>query len=94
MIHGSTEADVQAALKGVTDPNTGRDFVTGKSVKKVTVTGDDVAVELALGYPAKSQHETLKKLVQDARGATLPGAGRVNGEHHARRSSRMRCSAA
>jgi len=71
-----TEADVQACLANVVDPNTGRDFVAGKSVKKVTVTGADVAIELALGYPAKSQHESMKKLVQQAV-AGLPGAGRV-----------------
>ena len=59
-----SEADVLACLKNVVDPNTGRDFVTAKEVKKVAVSGADVAVDLALGYPAKSQHETLKKLVQ------------------------------
>ena len=72
-----TEADVQACLATVVDPNTGRDFVAGKSVKKITVTGADIAIELALGYPARSQHEALKKLVQHAV-AALPGAGRVN----------------
>jgi len=71
-----SEAEVLACLKNVVDPNTGRDFVTAKEVKKVAVSGADVAVDLALGYPAKSQHETLKKLVQGAI-ATLPGAGRV-----------------
>jgi ATP-binding protein involved in chromosome partitioning len=71
-----TEADVVGCLKGVTDPNTGRDFVSEKSVRKVTVDGANVTVELALGYPAKSQHEALKKLVQGAVSA-LPGAGRV-----------------
>ena len=71
-----TEADVQACLATVVDPNTGRDFVAGKAVKKITVTGADVAIELALGYPARSQHESLKQLVQRAVGA-LPGAGRV-----------------
>jgi ATP-binding protein involved in chromosome partitioning len=72
-----SEADVQACLKNVVDPNTGRDFVTGKAVKKVAVAGGEVTVELALPYPAKSQHEALRKLVQTAVGA-LPGAGRVN----------------
>ena len=72
-----TEDDVNQALKTVIDPFTGRDFVSGKAVKKVTVTGGDVAVDLALGYPAKSQHELLKKHVQAAL-ASLPGIGRVN----------------
>jgi len=72
-----TEDDVNQALKTVIDPFTGRDFVSGKAVKKVTVTGNDVAIDLALGYPAKSQHELLKKHVQAAL-ASLPGIGRVN----------------
>jgi ATP-binding protein involved in chromosome partitioning len=72
-----SEADVEACLRNAIDPNTGRDFVTGKAVKKITVSGSDVTVELALPYPAKSQHEALKKLVQGAV-AALPGAARVN----------------
>jgi ATP-binding protein involved in chromosome partitioning len=71
-----TEDDVLSALKKVIDPNTGRDFVSGKAVKKVTTSGSDIVLDLALGYPAKSQHEALKKLVQGALTA-LPGAGRV-----------------
>ena len=71
-----TENDVLAALKTIVDPNTGRDFVTGKAIRKVTVTGSDVAVDLALGYPAKSQHEALRKVVQQGL-TSLPGVGRV-----------------
>jgi len=71
-----TEQDVLAALKSVQDPFTGRDFVSAKAVKKVAVAGRDITVDLALGYPAKSQHEMLRKRVQDAV-AALPGAGRV-----------------
>jgi len=71
------EADVQALLKSLVDPNTGRDFVTGKAVKKVAVDGADIAVEVQLGYPAKSQHDAIRRLVADAL-AGLPGAGRVS----------------
>jgi len=71
------EADVQGRLKALIDPNTGRDFVTGKAVKKVAVDGNDVAVEIQLGYPAKSQHDTIRRLVADAL-AAMPGVGRVN----------------
>ena len=72
-----TEQDVTAILKNAIDPNTGRDFVTGKAVRKITVTGSDVAVDLGLGYPAKSQHESLRKLVASAL-ASMPGVGRVS----------------
>jgi ATP-binding protein involved in chromosome partitioning len=71
------EADVQSRLKALIDPNTGRDFVTGKAVRKVTVSGNDVAVDVQIGYPARSQHESLRRLVADAL-AGLPGVGRVN----------------
>ena len=72
-----TEADVQTRLRALTDPNTSRDFVTGKSVKAIRIDGADVAIDVQLGYPAKTQHEILKKLIVDAV-AALPGAGRVS----------------
>ena len=72
-----TEADVQTRLRALTDPNTGKDFVSGKSVKKIKIDGGDIAVDIQLGYPAKTQHEILKKLIADAL-AAMPGAGRVD----------------
>jgi ATP-binding protein involved in chromosome partitioning len=72
-----TEADVQASLRALLDPNTGRDFVSTKSVRKIQVDGGNVAVDVLLAYPAKSQHETLRKLVQNQL-AGLPGVGKVS----------------
>jgi ATP-binding protein involved in chromosome partitioning len=72
-----TQADVEQALRGVIDPNTGRDFVASKSVRKIAVDGDSVTGDVQLGYPAKSQHEHLKRLIHDAL-ARLPGVARVN----------------
>ena len=71
-----TEADVTARLSALVDPNTGKSFVAGKAVRKVTVAAADVTVDLQLGYPAKSQHEILRKLVADDL-AALPGVGRI-----------------
>jgi ATP-binding protein involved in chromosome partitioning len=70
------EADVQACLARVVDPNTGRDFVTAKAIKAVRVDDGAVVIDVQLGYPAKSQHAALRKLIQDAV-AALPGAGKV-----------------
>jgi ATP-binding protein involved in chromosome partitioning len=55
------EQTVLEALKGVIDPNTGRDFVSGKAVKNLTVTDGDVAFDVTLGYPAKSQIPGFRK---------------------------------
>src|SRR5450631_2535407 len=72
-----TEADVQASLRALLDPNTGRDFVSTKSIRKIAVDGSNVAVDVLLAYPAKSQHETLRKLVHNQL-AGLPGVGKVS----------------
>ena len=44
-----TEVGVQSALKNLIDPNTKKDFVTGKSVKNVKVVGNDVSLDILLG---------------------------------------------
>ena len=44
-----------AALAAVTDPNTGRDFVTTRQVRNLQVNGGEVSFDVELGYPAKSQ---------------------------------------
>jgi ATP-binding protein involved in chromosome partitioning len=72
-----SEADVQASLRTLIDPNTGRDFASTKAVRKVHVDGTNVAIDLVLGYPARSQHEAIRKLVQ-MHLAALPGTGKVS----------------
>ncbi len=72
-----TEAQVSTRLATVVDPFTGKDFVSAKSVKKIEVTGSDVRVDVVIGYPAKSQHAMLKKLLSEAI-SELPGVGRVS----------------
>ncbi len=71
-----TEADIQQVLATVIDPVTGRDLASTKAVRKVAVSGADVSVDLALGYPARSQHEALRTAVTDAV-RQVPGVGRV-----------------
>jgi ATP-binding protein involved in chromosome partitioning len=49
------------ALKSVIDPNTGRDFVSTKQLKNLRIDEGDVAFDIELGYPAKSQLPMLRK---------------------------------
>ncbi|MBK9573454.1 MAG: iron-sulfur cluster carrier protein ApbC [Rhodoferax sp.] len=64
-----TEQAVLDALKSVVDPNTGRDFVSSKSIKNLSVSDTDVAFDVELGYPAKSQIAGFRKaLVAAAKG--------------------------
>ena len=68
---------VQAALKVLIDPNTKIDYVTAKNVKNLLVEDGDVSLEIALGYPAKSQFEMIRKsIIQVLR--ELPGVKNVS----------------
>ena len=49
------------ALQAVIDPNTGRDFVTSKTLKNLQSTDGDVSFDVELGYPAKSQMPAFRK---------------------------------
>jgi ATP-binding protein involved in chromosome partitioning len=49
------------ALKTVVDPNTGGDFVSTKQLKNLKAEGGDVAFDVELGYPAKSQIAALRR---------------------------------
>jgi ATP-binding protein involved in chromosome partitioning len=68
---------VKAALAQVIDPNTNKDFVSTKSVKNIQVDGDSVALDIELGYPAKSQVSSIRASVVNALRA-LPGVGNVS----------------
>jgi len=52
-----TEQAIMGALQSVVDPNTGKDFVSSKCIKELTVSGGAVRFTLELGYPAKSQEQ-------------------------------------
>ncbi|MBK9444536.1 MAG: iron-sulfur cluster carrier protein ApbC [Comamonadaceae bacterium] len=56
-----TEQAVLKALEAVIDPNTGRDFVSTKAVKNLSVNDGDVSFDVELGYPAKSQIAGFRK---------------------------------
>jgi len=68
---------VQTALKELIDPNTGKDFVTGKAARNIRVDGNDVSLDVELGYPAATQIANIRRDVI-ARIKTLPGVGNVS----------------
>jgi ATP-binding protein involved in chromosome partitioning len=72
-----TDTALLDALKAVTDPNTGKDFVSTKQLKNLRIEDGDVTFDVELGYPAKSQIAPLRKsLIAAARG--VPGVQNVS----------------
>ena len=73
-----SETDVQTALKNLTDPNTKKDFVSGKSVKNIKVSGNDASLDIMLGYPAKSVWDEIRLMVEAHLKKTFPEAGKIS----------------
>ena len=65
---------VNQVLAGIVDTNTGKDLVSSRSARNVRVDGDDVSVDVELGYPAASQIQPMRRRVIDA----LKAAGAAN----------------
>ncbi|HYR33531.1 MAG TPA: iron-sulfur cluster carrier protein ApbC [Burkholderiales bacterium] len=61
-----SEAQVQSVLRTLIDPNTGKDFFSTRAARNIKLSGDDVALDIELGYPGKSQHEPIRRQVTQA----------------------------
>ncbi|MBS0485273.1 MAG: iron-sulfur cluster carrier protein ApbC [Proteobacteria bacterium] len=71
-----SEQQIQSILKQTIDPTTRNDYVTGKSVGAIQITGNDVAVGIELGYPANSVKDQVQKQMENAL-KSVPGIGAV-----------------
>ena len=72
-----TEQQVKDALQALVDPNTRKDYLSSKSARNIKVDGNDVSVDVQLGYPAKSQLVPVRDEIT-AKLKTLPGVGNVS----------------
>jgi ATP-binding protein involved in chromosome partitioning len=71
-----TEQQVKSALGEITDLSTGRDYVTSNEARNINIDGNNVSLDIVLGYPAKSVIETIKQQVIDKL-KSIPGIGGV-----------------
>src|SRR3982075_3331967 len=61
-----SDSAVQAALRAIVDSNTGKDLLSTRSARNIKLAGNDVSLDIELGYPGKSQHEPLRRQVMQA----------------------------
>src|SRR3981081_3210537 len=61
-----SDSAVQAALRAIVDPNTGKDLLSTRSARNIKLAGSDVSLDIELGYPGKSQHEPIRRQVAQA----------------------------
>lgn len=55
---------IREVLSGVIDPNTGKDLVSSKALKKVTTEDGKTTVQIELDYPAKTQGPVIEEMVR------------------------------
>ena len=73
-----SETDVQGALKNLIDPNTRKDFVSGKSVKNIKIDGNDVSLDIMLGYSAQSVWGVIRTMIESHLKSALPDIGNIS----------------
>ncbi|CAE6517360.1 antiporter inner membrane protein [Nitrosomonas nitrosa] len=71
-----TEQQIENALQEIIDPTTGKDYVTSKEVHNIKIDGNHVALDIELGYPAKSVIDAVRQQVSDQL-KTIPGIGNI-----------------
>jgi ATP-binding protein involved in chromosome partitioning len=72
-----SELLIQSTLKLCIDPNTGKDFISSKSAKNIQINGNDVSLDIVLGYPANSVIADVKALVEQQL-RSIEGIGTVS----------------
>jgi ATP-binding protein involved in chromosome partitioning len=71
-----TQEHVRELLTRIVDPHSGQDLVTEGAVKGIGIDADKVAVDVVLGYPAKTWTGTLEQQVRSTLEAD-PGIARA-----------------
>jgi ATP-binding protein involved in chromosome partitioning len=73
-----TDVEVQTALSGLIDPNTKKDFLASRAIKKIEINGNDLSLDILLGYPAKSVWDEIRSMVEDHLRGNLPSIKRLS----------------
>jgi len=71
------DAALRQAISTVVDPHSGQNLVASKALKALRIEGQDVVVEVELGYPAKSLFPALRQQLVAAV-KQVPGVGHVS----------------
>ncbi len=73
-----SKEQVEAVLKEIQDPYIGKDLLASNTVKNIDIDGENVAIEIKLGYPAKGIVADLAKQVEE--NVTAAGAASVKAD--------------
>ncbi|MDR4518398.1 MAG: iron-sulfur cluster carrier protein ApbC [Nitrosomonas sp.] len=72
-----SEQQIQSTLSNLTDPTTGKDYVSTGSVRNIQFDGDTAFIEIELGYPANSVKSDVQQQIETTL-QTIPDIGKIN----------------
>lgn len=61
-----TQEQIEKVLSNVVDIHTEKDLISSKVVDSIQIDGDKVSINIVLGYPAGSYHQTLSDSINSA----------------------------
>ena len=73
-----TEEQVKTALQTLIDPETGKDYVSGKEARNIQIQGSDVSLDIVLGYPASSRAGSDHAAPSKHALTSIPGVGKLS----------------
>ncbi len=59
------QQSIRNKLASIVDPHTGSDLIESNEIKDIHLEGDEVRIEVNLGYPAKSWEQNLVSMIQE-----------------------------
>ncbi len=68
-----TREQIEDVLSKIQDPHLQQDLVTAKMVRDIKIDGDQVQLQLEMGYPAKGYHEKMID-IKKSQGLMLTGS--------------------
>jgi ATP-binding protein involved in chromosome partitioning len=71
-----TKDAIEAAIKEYREPHLGRDLVAAHAIKDIAIEGDQVRVQVVLGFPAKGIQQTIAEALSE-RVSKVDGVGAV-----------------
>ena len=60
-----TNEQIEEAIKGYVEPHLGKDLVAAKCIKGIAIEGDEVKIDVELGFPSKGIREELAKTIRE-----------------------------
>ncbi|MCP5244396.1 iron-sulfur cluster carrier protein ApbC [Nitrosomonas sp.] len=72
-----SEQHILSALENIIDPTTGKTYIANQAIQRIQIDGNNVALDIELGYPANSVKAEVQRQIISAL-QTIPGVDKIS----------------